>query len=503
MSGRWPSGAQTTINDKVIMTKAFNKIIHQFAGAGLCALVIFSTIGIGCSPSRTTESSRVTGTWLGKIIVPGLELRTGFIIRQTTNGTLGGTLSSIDQGAMNIPLDEVICTNNHLTISLQAMRASFEGTVEADGKTINGKWKQGGGELPLALQRVAKLPELNRPQTPTKPHPYREEEVRFQNSRAAITLAGTLTLPKSQGPFPAVILLTGSGPQNRDEELFQHKPFLVLSDYLTRRGIAVLRMDDRGVGGSTGDFFAATTGDFAEDALAGVAFLKSRKEIKPDGIGLVGHSEGGMMAPIAAAQSRDVGFVVMLAGTGVPFGEVVVGQITGEIRRQGAPNEVVEAIRAWHLKMYEIVGKATDDATAEKELRNAFNALDANARQRIDWTPAKLDQELPGLLKPWWRYAMRYSPKTTLEQVRCPVLALNGSKDTQVIAADNLKSITEALKVGRNSHSATRELSGLNHMFQTAQTGAESEYVQIEETMAPVAMQTLGDWILQLPCTSN
>lgn len=426
-------------------------------------------------------------------------MRTGFTIEQEPNGTLVGTLSSIDQGHMNIPLDELSFTNNHLRLSLKAMGASYEGDVESDGKTITGKWKQGGGELPLVLQKVEQLPELRRPQNPVKPYPYQEEEVRYENHKAGIVLAGTLTLPKSPGPFPAVILLTASGPQNRDEELFGHKPFLVLSDYLTRRGFAVLRADDRGVGGSSGDWSAATTGDFAEDALAGVAFLKTRKEINSKGIGLVGHSEGGMMAPIAAAQSRDVAFIVMMAGTGVSFGEVVAGQIAQELRSQGAPDEVVAAIRSWHLKMYEIVGKATDNAAAERELRSAFDSLDDQTKQKINWSSETLQREMPGLLGPWWRYAMQYSPKATLARVTCPVLALNGGKDTQVIASDNLKSIAEALKTGKNSHFDIKELPGLNHMFQTAPTGAESEYVHIEETLSPVAMQTIADWVLQLP----
>jgi hypothetical protein len=249
---------------------------------------------------QTAAGKDAAGIWLGTLKVPGVELRIGFVIQRNPDGSLAGTLNSIDQGAMNIPLDGIVLQGDSLLCLVKAVQGGYEGKIAEDGKTIEGKWKQGGGVLPLMLNRVDKLPVFNRPQNPFKPYPYKSEEVRYENKAAGVTLAGTLTLPEAKGPFPAVILLTGSGQQNRDEEIFQHKPFLVLSDYLTRRGIAVLRADDRGIGESTGDF--------ADDALAGVGYLKTRVDINPRCIGLIGHSEGGMIRQNAGCGiHRDAG----------------------------------------------------------------------------------------------------------------------------------------------------------------------------------------------------
>ena len=224
-------------------------------------------------------------------------------------------MDSLDQGASGIPVETVTYKDGNLSLEVKSIRGVFEGTLKEDGKTIEGKWKQAGSVLPLVLNHIDKAPDLRREQDPVKPYPYAEEEVVYENKEAGVKLAGTLTLPRSEGPFPAVVLITGSGPQNRDEEILGHRPFLVLSDYLTRQGIAVLRVDDRGIGGSTGNFSQATTEDFAGDVLAGIEYLKSRKEIDPTRIGLIGHSEGGLIAPIVAVQSPDVAFIVMMAGT--------------------------------------------------------------------------------------------------------------------------------------------------------------------------------------------
>jgi pimeloyl-ACP methyl ester carboxylesterase len=475
----------------------------QIRGMLRCGVTLLSVLVSGVFTAtvsgavQTAAGKDAAGVWLGTLKVPGVELRIGFVIQRNPDGALAGTLNSIDQGAMNIPLDGVAFRGDSLICFVKAIQGGYEGKIAEDGKTVEGKWKQGGGVFPLTLDRVDKLPVFNRPQNPLKPYPYKAEEVRYENKAAAVTLAGTLTLPEAKGPFPAVILLTGSGPQNRDEELFQHKPFLVLSDYLTRRGIAVLRADDRGVGQSTGDFAKSTTGDFADDALAGIEYLKTRGDINSRCIGLVGHSEGGMIAPIAAVKSPDVAFIVMLAGPGLPFGDIVIGQILQMLEKRGMPKESLPAVRDWYLRMYAAVAKPTDNAAAEKELRDLYAEMDEKTRQKINWPPERFEGSFRDMLNPWWRYAVAYSPKGTLMKVECPVLALNGEKDTQVPAGENLKAIEEALKAGKNKHFIVKEMPGLNHMFQTAQTGDEAEYVKIEETMSPSAMQTVADWILE------
>ena len=261
---------------------------------------------------------------MGSLKVPnGLELRILFNISTKTDGSISATMDSLDQGAKGIPVETATYKNGSLKLEVKSIKGTFEGTLKADGKTIDGKWKQAGLDLPLVLNRIDKVPDLHRKQDPVKPYPYVEEEVVYENKAAGVKLAGTLTLPRSDGQFPAVMLITGSGQQNRDEEIFGHRPFLVLSDYLTRQGIAVLRVDDRGIGGSTGNVSQATTEDFAGDVLSGIEYLKSRKEIDPTRIGLIGHSEGGIIAPIVAVRSPDVAFIVMMAGTGLTGEEIL------------------------------------------------------------------------------------------------------------------------------------------------------------------------------------
>jgi hypothetical protein len=293
-----------------------------------------------------------------------------------------------------------------------------------------------------------------------------------------------------------MVLLTGSGPNNRDEEVYSHRPFMVLADYLTRRGIAVLRFDDRGVGGSTGDFSKATTGDFADDALAGIEFLKGRKKIDPKRIGLIGHSEGGLVGPIAATRSPDVAFIVMLAGPGQPFADELIGQ---RLRRETWHGAVEEArlalIRSWYERLYALVAEDTDNAVAEKKIRALHATLTADEKEKLDWPDDKLDGEIAGQLNPWFRYAMQCDPRATLMKVKCPVLALNGEKDCQIPPKENLGEIERYLKAGGNKNITIRELPGLNHFFQTCKTGGTSEYGGIEETMSPLTLQTVSDWI--------
>src|SRR5712691_5734789 len=235
------------------------------------------------------------------------------------------------------------------------LSGAYEGQLAAGGAQIAGEWKQNGASLPLTLTRAGKLPVLRRPQEPKKPYPYREEEVAYDNKQGHSHLVGTLTLPRSGGPFPAALLITGSGQQDRDEALMGHRPFLVLADYLTRRGIAVLRVDDRGVGGSTGEVARATTEDFAGDVLAGVAYLKTRKEIDPKRIGLIGHSEGGVIAPLCAARSRDVAFMVMLAGTGLPGEEILYRQGELILKAMGASPAVVTQQRMAQERLFAVL----------------------------------------------------------------------------------------------------------------------------------------------------
>jgi uncharacterized protein len=347
-----------------------------------------------------------------------------------------------------------------------------------------------------------------RSQEPQPPYPFYEEEVVFENEKDDVRLAGTLSLPFSKGPFPAVVLSTGSGPQDRDESIFGHKPFLVLAHHLTKLGIAVLRVDDRGVGKSTGNFSEATSEDFASDALAGVEYLKTRKEIAQGKIGLLGHCEGGLIAPMAAARSRDVAFVVIMAGPGLKGDQVVVGPGGVELENGWISDQVIAQNHAAQERIFAIIKQEKDRNLAETRIRNEAEIfLDVTARIRAEAPESKrktaetvataIDGQLPLFLSPWFRFYLTYDPGTALMNLKCPVLAINGEKDMQTPAKENLEVIRQALESGGNQDHTVLMLPNLNHLFQTADTGAISEYQQIEETMSPLALGTVSDWILK------
>ncbi len=425
------------------------------------------------------------GVWLGGLSVNGMTLRLAFHISKMPNG-FAATMDSIDQGAKGIPVTSVVRDGQNVVITMQAIGGGFKGKLNEKGDAIVGTWSQGGSELPLTLKRTeASALEPKRPQNPAKPYPYKEEEVTFENKSAGgIKLAGTLTEPQGKGPFTAVVLITGSGPQNRDEELFGHKPFLVLSDYLTRKGLAVLRVDDRGIGKSQGKFADATTADFATDVEAAMAYLKARPEVKR--IGLIGHSEGGTIGSMVAARNPDVAFLVMMAGSGVPGDAIIPEQSKALAKLNGAPPEKVEEVGREEQQVLALVESEKDPAVLQKKLHQMLAQSLPESR---------INAEIAVLTSPWYRYFLTYDPATALRKVTCPVLALNGSLDQQIFPWQNLPAIRAALQAAGNKRFEIVELQGLNHIFQTARTGNVSEYGQIEETISPVALQKIADWI--------
>jgi len=315
--------------------------------AAILAVMVVSAISVAAQdvekPAAPAQSTAdVQGTWLGTLDAGGVRLRVAFEISNAASG-LTATMDSLDQGAKGIPVAAVNYRRPALTMAVTAIGGTYRGELAADGETISGTWSQGGALLPLVLKRVkqTELPAPRRPQMPVKPYPYHEEDVVIDNATAKVKLAGTLTVPQGPGPFPAVLLITGSGPQDRDESLMGHKPFLVLADHLTRQGIAVLRLDDRGVAKSTGDFAAATTADFSTDAESGFLYLLSRREIEPHKVGLIGHSEGGLIAPMVAARNEKVAFIVLMAASGVPGDDVLVEQVRMMAMASGAPRDQV------------------------------------------------------------------------------------------------------------------------------------------------------------------
>ena len=428
----------------------------------------------------------VTGDWAGTLDAGALKMRILVHIKKGAAGALEGTMDSLDQNAKGIKVSSITFQDSTLKFSVDVAHGQYEGKLKADGSEIDGTWTQ-GAPMTLNLKRATGTEDqLQRPQNPAKPYLYKEEEVTYENKLAKIKLAGTLTIPQGKGPFTAVLLITGSGPQDRDESLMGHKPFLVMADYLTRKGIEVLRVDDRGVGVSGGNFATSTTADFATDAEAGVAFLKSRAEVDRHKIGLVGHSEGAVIAPMVAAQNPDVAFIVMMAGPGLSGADLIVEQVRAMVLATGGSQEKADAAANQQRQLVTLVRDEKDLETLKAKLRDVLTKRGAGG---------SADAAVIQLTSPWYRYFMSLDPAAFLSKVSCPVLAINGEKDVQVPPKQNLPAIRRALEAGGNKKVETVEMPGLNHLFQTAKTGLPSEYSQIEETMAPAALQKIADWI--------
>jgi dienelactone hydrolase len=446
--------------------------------------------GIATKPApKPAKASDIDGDWLGTLDSGMGTLRVVLHIANTEDG-LRATMDSPDQGAKGIPVTSITRTGSSLRFETKSISGTYEGSISADLNAVSGTWTQFGKPLPLSLKRVksASELELRRPQNPVKPYPYKEEEVTYKNPAANIELAATLTIPRGKGPFPAVLLISGSGPHDRDESLMGHKPFLVLADYLTRKGIVVLRADKRGVGKSGGDYSKAVIADFASDADAGVAYLKTRPEVDPHRIGLLGHSEGGVEAPLSAAHNPDVAFVVMMAGMGVPGDQLLPEQMRLIEQAAGKSPDEIQKDLAMQRDLLATVEKDKDDSVLEKDVREKLTGKVPDAQ---------IGMQIKTISSPWFRDLLAYDPAPTLSKLTCPVLVLNGEKDVQVPPQQNLPVIRKALEAGGNKHFEIDELPGLNHLFQTAKTGGIGEYSEIEETMSPVAMEKVASWILK------
>lgn len=443
-------------------------------------------------PDRSATVAPLVGIWEGTLDAQAMKLRLRFTLRKGEKDQITGVFDSIDQGANGLPLSGLSLNGNDFHFDLRAVAGTFDGNVNEDRTAIKGTWRQrGGAELPLEWKKVDKPTALNRPQVPNKPYPYREAEIQYANKRVpGVELAGTLTLPEGAGPFPAVVLISGSGPQDRDESLMGHKPFLVLADHLTRKGIAVLRFDDRGVGKSTGNFGNATSADFATDALASVDYLKTRSEIDSKRIGLVGHSEGGMIGPIAAVQSPDVAFLVLIAGPGIPIPELLRQQAELILRAAGKSDAEIDKKVAQQKQVFEVLRNEKDQNALQAKLK----AIVASEADKSSATP---DTSIAMMTSPWFRFFLAYAPADSLSKIKIPVLAVNGEKDLQVEPKSNLSGIRAALTKADNNNFTIVELPGLNHLLQQSNTGSPAEYGAIEETMNPSALELMSNWILK------
>jgi pimeloyl-ACP methyl ester carboxylesterase len=434
----------------------------------------------------------VEGLWQSALETHGLRLRLQLHVAHDTDGQLVGALDSLDQQVDGLPAIRMEFKEAAFRFEIPAVAGVFQGTLNPAKNKLIGTWSQTGAEEKIEFVRSDQPLELRRPQTPTKPYPYREEDVSFSNSAAGVTLAGTLTLPKGTGPFPAALLIAGSGPNDRDEALASHRPFLVLADHLTRNGIAVLRYDKRGIGKSTGSTDKATTVDLAADAQAGIAYLKTRKEIDPAKIALIGHSEGAMIAPLIASRTKDVAWVVLLAAPATFGEETLLNQSALIGKAADLTDEQLEASLNFDQAAYDLVRTEKDPAA----LREKLNALVRETGLGAAMPPTVMETQMRMMESPWFRFFLDYDPLPNLKTLQVPVLALYGQKDLQVPAKANLPVLKQALQDAGNKDVDVRELPDLNHLFQHAYSGTPIEYAAIEETFSPDAMQIISDWVL-------
>ena len=460
----------------------------------LTVLYLMLTVGTITAQKALKD---IEGSWLGKLNTGGMELRMVFNFTMTAADTLKATLDSPDQAAQGSPLGGVRLAGDSLFVDAPLLKGNYKGTFTSD-TTIRGARTQLGKEYSLDVSRQEAPPVVLRPQEPIPPFPYAAEDVTFRNSIESFDLAGTLTMPEGTGPFPAVVLISGSGPQDRDETLLGHKPFLVIADHLTRNGIAVLRYDDRGVGKSKGNMMNATSMSLAGDAEAAVTYLLSRPEIDKKMIGLAGHSEGGLIAPIVASRNDNIAFLVSLAGPGVKGYDIIIRQTRDIQMASGIPEKDIEETIKTNGKLFEMVMAEADQRKVAKNAMEWYNKeLDGKgvSPEERKTMMTQFTQALLSVNNPWFRYFLAAEPAEFWSKVKVPVLALNGEKDLQVSAEVNLPAIKTSLKKAKNRKVTIKSMPGLNHLFQHCTTGSPAEYASIEETISPEVLQIITDWI--------
>jgi alpha/beta superfamily hydrolase len=448
------------------------------------------------------QTKDVTGIWEGKLQA-NVTLHLVFHFQQVGDGKYKGTMDSPDQNAKNIPCSNITVNNDSVIVEISVAGISYKAILLGDS-TMAGDFLQGGFVIPLQLQKVAKATEANRPQTPKPPFTYNSEDVEYDNADKTVHFGATFTYPKTGGKFATALLITGSGQQDRDETIFEHKPFAVIADYLTKKGYAVLRVDDRGMGKTKGSLKNATSEDFAKDAMASLQYLHTRKEVDIKKIGLIGHSEGALIADIIAAQDKSINFVIMLGGPGLVGKDLMALQNQAYLESNGISTMAATAYKELYTQLADIALKDStrEEANAEawdhfiswkdKQIAPVLSDLNFN-----DTTADK--KQIMGLVQsfriPWYRFFMQADPSTYIQQFTCNVLALNGDKDIQVLPTENLAGIKAALLKSKSPNFSTEAMPGLNHLFQHCNICTIQEYSTIEETFAPEALDRMGAWL--------
>lgn len=467
---------------------------------------IVASIIFLCS-TNCSQAQQIEGSWLGELAAGGAKLHLGLNIAKAPDGTYSTTFDSPDQKVFGIKCSKTTITGDSLSVEMAMINGSYKGRWDKkDG--ITGTYRQSGREFPLDLGRITKKPveEKIRPQTPKPPFDYVSEDVEYDNTDKSLHYGATFTRPKGDGKYPAVIIISGSGTQDRDGTLFGHKLYWVLADHLTKNGIAVLRVDDRGAGKSTlGDISKATSLDFSYDVEASLNYLETRVDVNKKHIGLIGHSEGGIIAPMVAARRKDINFLVLWAGPAIGGAQTNVEQNMYALRKAGIDSASTAAFGVLHAKILGLFTTAASRDELDKQLipiyedwkklqsQKTLDALYVQGNMIVGKDILTIYHGLYDL--PWMRYFISYIPETDLSKVKCAVLAINGTKDTQVDATSNLAKVREVLTKNGNKNFEVKALPNLNHLLQTGITGDLAEYEKIDETISPDALNIISDWI--------
>lgn len=460
----------------------------------LISVCVFTTL-------LSFAQNKFTGNWEGALSA-GQELKIIFHIKEDADA-LSATLDVPAQGALGIKCSDVTTDGDKITIGMKMLNGSYEGTLAGNDK-IEGKWTQNGTVLPLTLTATEQA-EIKHPQTPKPPYTYNSEDIIYYNDDKSIQYGATITTPKDDGKHPSVILISGSGAQNRDEEIFGHKPFAVMADHFTKNGYVVLRIDDRGIGETTGDVKNATSADYAKDVLNGIKYLKSRKEVDKDKIGLLGHSEGGIIAPLVANESNDVDFIILMAGPGVDLVQGMTEQNIAVLEKSGIAKTWAED----YGKLYKSIMQELVTAKSKEEVTknihrvinnwkaNTDNTVVVNTTGIIDATSQErvADNFIKLYNNPWFRYFIAYEPQPVLRKLDCKVLALNGSEDIQVLPESNLSGIETALNDSKVKTYEVKEIESANHLFQKCIECTVPEYGQLEQTIMPEVLDYITEWM--------
>jgi len=463
------------------------------------AIIVFISILFSINAHSQQLKNYIEGYWYGVLQFQGSELIITFDIKRDANDSLTGIMYSPLQSSEEIPITKFVIQGDSVHISIKSLGVKYSGKIYENDSVIKGVFNQAIFKIPLDMQKTAELFALKRPQEPKPPFDYIIEDVRFENKKEGITLAGTITYPDTLAQYPAVILISGSGPQDRNEEIFGHKPFWVIADYLTKNGISVLRFDDRGIGKSGGDFSKATSMDFANDVEAAVAFLKLHPHIQSQHIGLIGHSEGGMIAPIVATKDKDIAFIVLMAGPGISGEGILLTQIQKMLEIDNNEKSFIDQVLTDSKKTYSILKKNPNPQKAATALRKYYakRMKKTPEEKHFDFGYSKqaVEMKIQALNGAWFRFFLTFEPEDYLKRVDCPVLALFGEKDVQVLALVNSKALEKIINKHNRKDWHIKVYPDKNHLFQNATKGTIMEYAIIEETIGEDVLGDIVGWI--------